>query len=176
MADIDIDPIGEHESRPDEPTGESIPLTPVGGGAVVVTQAQVHAASEEQETLFGEKLTLEQGFTNTFVDSLYKELSKYYPRIHDAIHYDRFRCDDNGLYYKGRDKPLTNMDGKLKTIGQLETILGQRRLFKLGFDASEWPISKKVEVLKKAQEELPSRSDIAKADNIELQEMTKKHQ
>ena len=33
MAGIDIDPFGEHESRPDEPMGESIPLTPVGGGS-----------------------------------------------------------------------------------------------------------------------------------------------
>ena len=35
MADIDIDPFGEHESRPEEPTDEHIPLdlvTPVGGG------------------------------------------------------------------------------------------------------------------------------------------------
>ena len=33
MADIDIDPFGEHESRPDDhtDTGENIPLTPVGG-------------------------------------------------------------------------------------------------------------------------------------------------
>ena len=31
MADIDIDPFGEHKSRPDKPMGESIPLTPVGG-------------------------------------------------------------------------------------------------------------------------------------------------
>ena len=34
MADLDIDPFGEQESRPDEPTGENIPLplvTPVGG-------------------------------------------------------------------------------------------------------------------------------------------------
>ena len=30
MADVDIDPFGEHESRPDEMGGESIPLTPVG--------------------------------------------------------------------------------------------------------------------------------------------------
>ena len=29
MADIDIDPFGEHESRPEEPTDENIPLTPV---------------------------------------------------------------------------------------------------------------------------------------------------
>ena len=31
MADVDIDPSGEHESRPEEPTDEYIPLTPVGG-------------------------------------------------------------------------------------------------------------------------------------------------
>ena len=29
MADIDIDPFGEHESRTEEPTDENIPLTPV---------------------------------------------------------------------------------------------------------------------------------------------------
>ena len=32
MADVDIDPFGEHESRPEEPTDENIPLylvTPV---------------------------------------------------------------------------------------------------------------------------------------------------
>ena len=35
MADVDIDPFGEHESRPEGPTHEHIPLdpvTPVGGG------------------------------------------------------------------------------------------------------------------------------------------------
>ena len=35
MAGIDIDPFGEHESRPEEPNDENIPLdsvTPVGGG------------------------------------------------------------------------------------------------------------------------------------------------
>ena len=31
MADIDIDPFGDHDSRLDEPTGENIPLTPGGG-------------------------------------------------------------------------------------------------------------------------------------------------
>ena len=33
MADVDIDPSGEHESRTEEPTDENIPLTPVGGGS-----------------------------------------------------------------------------------------------------------------------------------------------
>ena len=32
MADVDIDPFGEHESRPEEKTDENIPLTPVKGG------------------------------------------------------------------------------------------------------------------------------------------------
>ena len=32
MADIDIDPFGEHESRPEEPTDEHIPLDPVTPG------------------------------------------------------------------------------------------------------------------------------------------------
>ena len=30
MADIDINPFGDHESRPEEPMGENIPLTRVG--------------------------------------------------------------------------------------------------------------------------------------------------
>ena len=32
MADIDIDPFGEHESRTDEPPDEHIPLDPVTPG------------------------------------------------------------------------------------------------------------------------------------------------
>ena len=32
MADIDIDPFGEHESRPEETTNEHIPLGPVTPG------------------------------------------------------------------------------------------------------------------------------------------------
>ena len=36
IADVDINPFGGHESRPEEPTDEHIPLdpvTPVGGGS-----------------------------------------------------------------------------------------------------------------------------------------------
>ena len=32
MADVDIDPFGEHESRPEEPTDEHIPLDLVTPG------------------------------------------------------------------------------------------------------------------------------------------------
>ena len=46
MADVDINPFGEHESRPDEPTDESIPLNSVGG-------VSIWEPEREQETSFG---------------------------------------------------------------------------------------------------------------------------
>ena len=45
MTDVDIDPFGEQVPRPDEPMGESIPLTPVGGST--------WESEREQETSFG---------------------------------------------------------------------------------------------------------------------------
>ena len=45
MAGIDIDPFSEHESSPEEPTDENIPLAPVGGRS---TWEPKH----EQETSF----------------------------------------------------------------------------------------------------------------------------
>ena len=47
MADIDIDPFGEHESRTEEPTDENIPLTPVTPGR------STWEPELEQETSFG---------------------------------------------------------------------------------------------------------------------------
>ena len=43
MADIDINPFGEHERRPEEPTDENIPLDPVGGRWAL--QARGYAAT-----------------------------------------------------------------------------------------------------------------------------------
>ena len=49
MADVDINPFGEHESRPDDniETGENIPFTPVEGGSTWEPD------QGEQETSFG---------------------------------------------------------------------------------------------------------------------------
>ena len=47
MADADIDPFGEHELRPEEPTNEHIPLTPVTPGG------STWELEREQETSFG---------------------------------------------------------------------------------------------------------------------------
>ena len=49
MADIDIDPFGEHESRPEEPTDEHIPLDPVTPGRSSTWEPD----RGEQETSFG---------------------------------------------------------------------------------------------------------------------------
>ena len=48
MADIDIDPFGEHESRPEEPTDENIPLDPV---TPVLRGGSTWEPMHEQETL-----------------------------------------------------------------------------------------------------------------------------
>ena len=49
MADIDIDPFGEHESRPEEPTDEHIPLDLVTPGRSSTWEPD----RGEQETSFG---------------------------------------------------------------------------------------------------------------------------
>ena len=87
MADVDINPFGEHESRPEEPTGEDIPLTPVRGST--------WEPEREQETSCGGGLTQETRVTNSYVDSLYKELCKQYSRTSGGIDYDNFKCKGN---------------------------------------------------------------------------------
>ena len=160
MADVDIDPFGEHESRPEEPTGENIPLTPVGGSA--------WEPECEQETSFRGGRTQGGSITDTYVDGLFKELSTHYSQTSDATHDDNFRHEGKWLYFKGRDEPLTNEDGMLRKFGKLKSILGQNRIRDLGFDVTKGAT---VKVLNKAKEELPYMSDIAKANDIELQEI-----
>ena len=83
MADVDIDPFGEHdrtELRTDE-TGETIPLTPVGGS----TWEPEH----EQETSFGgtsQRIKL----VKDYVRDLYKKLSENIDEIPEPFHYDYF--------------------------------------------------------------------------------------
>ena len=51
MADVDIDPFGEHESRPDDntETGENIPFTPVGGEDQLGNQKEVNRKLHSDE-------------------------------------------------------------------------------------------------------------------------------
>ena len=102
MADVDIDPSGEHESRPEEPSGEHIPLdpvTPVGGRS---TWEPTH----EQETSFrGESQRTE--LMRDYVKDLYKKLSENIGETPEPFHYDYFKLEGGELYYIGNRKPLT---------------------------------------------------------------------
>ena len=78
------------------------------------------------------------------------------------------------LYYRGKRKPLTTK-GVLKSVGMLADILGKGGLRNLGFDIPRGKLTARQAVmLNKAAEELPSESDITRADDIELQEIAEK--
>ena len=168
MADVDIDQFGEHESRPEEPTDEHIPLDPVtpGGSALEPTR--------EQEMLFGRRESQRTKLMKDNVKDLYKKLSESIGETPELFHYDYFKLEGRELYYLGNRKPLTT-ERKLKSIGMIADIFGKNRLRRLGFNI---PVGKvtawQAVMLNKATEELPSESDITGADDIELQEIAEK--
>ena len=165
MADVDIDPFGEH-GRTEEPTDENIPLIPVGGSTWEPTR--------EQETSFGGGESQRTKLMKDYINDLYKKLSKNIGEIPKLFHYDYFKPKGGELYYIGNRKPLMNQ-GKLKSVGLLADLLGENRLHRLGFNIPVGKITAQQAVmLNKAAEELPSESDITKADDIELQEIVEK--
>ena len=167
MADIDIDPFEEHELRPEEPTDEHIPLTPVGGGSTWEPR-------REQETSFGGRESQRTKLMKDYIKDLYKKLSENIVETPEPFHYDYFKLEGGELYYIGSRKPLTT-EGKLKSVGMIADILGKNRLHRLGFNIPVGKITARQAVmLTKAAEELPSESDITRTDDIELQEIAEK--
>ena len=168
MADIDIDPFGEHESRTEEPTDENIPLDPVTPG-----RSTWEPDRGEQETSFGGEFQRTKPMKD-YVRDLYKRLSENIDETPELFHYDYFKLEGGELYYIGSRKPLTT-EGKLKSVGMIADILGKNRLRRLGFNIPVGKLTARQAVmLNKAAEELPSESDITKADDIELQEIAEK--
>ena len=127
MADIDIDPFGEHESRPDDNT-ETGPFTPVGGG-----RSTWEPERGKQETSFGGE-SQRTKLMKDYVRDLYKKLSENIGETSELFHYDYFKLEDGELYYRGSRKPLTTEGIKLKSVGMLADILGKNRLRRLGFN------------------------------------------
>ena len=167
MADIDIDPFGGHELRPEEPTDERIPLTPVGGGST-------WEPTREQETSFGGRESQRTKLMKDYVKDLYKKLSENIDETPELFHYDYVKLEGGELYHIGNRKPLTT-GGKLKSVGMIADILGKNRLHRLSFNIPVGKVTAQQAVmLNKAAEELPSESDITGADDIELQEIVEK--
>ena len=129
MADIDIDPFDEHESRTEEPTDEHIPLdpvTPVGGGG------STWEPTHEQETSFrGESQRTR--LMKDYVKDLYKKRSENIGETPELFHYNYFKLEGGELYYIGNSKTLKT-EGKLKLVGMIADILGKNRLRRLGFN------------------------------------------
>ena len=168
MADIDIDPFGEHESKPEEPTDEHIPLDPVTPG-----RSTWEPDRGKQETSFGGE---SQGtkLMKDYVRDLYKRLSENIDETPELFHYDYFKLEGRELYYIGSRKPLTT-EGKQKSVGMIADILGKNRLCRLGVNIPVGKLTARQAImLNKAAEELPSESDITKVDDIELQEIAEK--
>ena len=172
MADVDINPFGEHEwrteSRPEEPTDEHIPLDLVTPG-----RSTWEPDRGEQETSFG----LESHRTKLmkdYVRDLYKKLSENVGETPELFHYDYFKLEGGELYYIGSRKLLTT-EGKLKSVGMLADILGKNRLRRLGFNIPVGSTTaRQAVILNKAAEELLSESHITGVDDIELQEIAEK--
>ena len=66
MADNDIDPFGEHESRPEEPTDKRIPPSPV------TPEGSTWELTCKQETSFGGKESQRTKLMKDYVKDLYK--------------------------------------------------------------------------------------------------------
>ena len=109
-----------------------------------------------------------------YVRDLYRRLLENIDEIPELFHYDYFKLESRELYYIGSRKPLTT-EGKLKSVGMIADMLGKNRLHRLGFNIPVGKLlARQVVMPNKAAEELPSDSDITKADDIELQEIVEK--
>ena len=169
MADVDIGPFGEHESRPEEPTDEHIHLDLV----TPERSSTWEPDRGEQETSFGGE-SQRAKLMKDYVKDLYKKLSENIGETPELFHYDYCKLEGGELYYIGNRKPLTT-EGKLKSVGMLADILGKNRLRRLGFNIPVGCVTARQAVmLNKAAEELPSESGITGADDKELQEIAEK--
>ena len=165
MADVDIDPFGEHNSRPDEPTGESIPLTQVGGGSTWEPE-------REQETSFGGRQSQRKRVLRDRVEGLYEKLSQKWARTSEVFHFDLFELRDGQLYFRDKSKPLTTREGKLRMVKEIRKILGDGGLRDLDFNIPKSKVTtQQAAMLNIVEEELPSASDVDKVNDIELQEI-----
>ena len=170
MADVDIDPFGEHESRTEEPTDENIPLT------LVTTGRSTWEPEHEQETSFGSpEVPLSRGeilHKEYLVGEIYRLIgNKMHQRLEPNLRL--LELDKDGrLYYKG--KPLMNRNGELTTIGVIVDTLGIRGLREMGYNITKTNLKPQfvLDLLEK-QAKLPSSSEIANVDEIELEEIAK---
>ena len=88
----------------------------------------------------------------------------------EAFHFDDFKLRDGELYYKDKSMLLMIRGGKLRSVHVIAEILGKKGLHELGFDIPRGKLmARQAVMLERVEEELPSMSNVAKVDDIELQ-------
>ena len=106
------------------------------------------------------------------VKDLYQKLSESIGQNPEEFHYDYCEIREGRLYYENMNRALMTKDGKLKTFSRLKSIIGKNRLHNLSFNIPMGkPTPRQAVMLNKAKEKLPSTSDIANVDYIELQQI-----
>ena len=159
MVNVDINPFGDHDKvylQPDEHPNETILFTPGEVGGVIEGGS---TWEPERETSFG-GTSVRTKLQREDVVRLYKKLSETY-HVPEERHFDVFEVRNGELYCKGVDKPLMYKKGRLRMVGELDKILGITRLQDLGFDIPRGELTaQQAVILNKAEEELPSASDI----------------
>ena len=183
MADVDIGPLGEYD-KTEEPTDENIPLDPVtpGGRSTwdprgVPCPVSPWEPTHEQETSFGGKSfeTLKYEALESFVKSLYRRISGNDDEAPGTINFHNFDLRNGQLYYKDNVNPLTTKKQTLRAVGVLADRLGKEGLRDLGFDVPVGCITAHQFMASyRVGSQLPSTSDITRADDIELQEIVEK--
>ena len=88
MADVDTDPFGEHESRPEEPTDEHIPLIPGRRRVQTWDPRPGQSTEHEQETSFGRRESQRTKLMKDYVKDLYEKLPENIGETPELFHYD----------------------------------------------------------------------------------------
>ena len=137
MADVDIGPFGEYQSRTEEPTDENIPLSLVGPeGTSLGGGGSTWEPTCEQETSFGGRQSQRKRVLINRVEGLYGKLSQKLPRTSEVFHYDLFELRNSKLYFRDKSTPLTTKKGGLKSVEEIMKILGKEGLRDLDFKVS----------------------------------------
>ena len=103
---------------------------------------------------------------------MYRKLFKSIGETPTEFHYDYLEIRDGRPYYEQMNRSLITKDGMLRSASEIVSILNKNRLRKLDFDIPRGTVTARQAVmLNRVEEDLPSTSDVAKADDIELQEL-----
>ena len=171
MAGVDIDPFGKHESRPQEPTDE------------------IFLLPQLEEDQFGNwnvnrKYHSEGNLWKLLNMKPWKVLLKVCIKGYleatiepsGRINFHNFDLRNGQLYYKDNVNPLMTKKRVLRGVGVLADRLGKEGLRDLGFDVLVGKITARQFMASyRVGSQLPSTFDITGADDIELQEIAKKH-